>query len=99
MVDERMPTHPSRKELKRPSIWVYMGQPKIISTKTVLGGKKRIAGTRISVDLIYNYIKDDAIDRISQDYPHLKNNQIQAALDYLGQQIHKSKERLVAASA
>lgn len=64
----------------------------ITSTKTVLGGKKRIAGTRISVDLIYNYVKDNNIDQIPRDYPHLEKNHIKAALDYLDRQVHSAKE-------
>ena len=49
---------------------------KIICTKTILGGKERISGTRISVDLIYNYVKDNNIDQIYKDYPHLNKNQV-----------------------
>ena len=72
---------------------------KIISTKSVLGGKPRIAGTRISVDLIYNYIKDKNIDRISKDYPHLSKSQIKAALDYLDKRIDQAKEQINATPA
>lgn len=79
--------------------YIRVNMAKIISTKSTLGGKKRIAGTRISVDVIYNYVKDNAVDRISQDYPHLKRNQIQAALDYLDRQVHKSKEKFGATAA
>jgi len=67
---------------------------KIISTKTILGGKKRISGTRISVDLIYNYIKDNNIDQISVDYPHLNKDQIKAAIDHIDNKVHLAKEKI-----
>lgn len=70
--------------------------PKVISTKTILGGKKRIAGTRISVDVIANYLSQGyGIAEIRRDYPHLTNEQIQAAIDYLDRQVHFVKEQLV----
>ncbi len=67
---------------------------KITCSKNVLGGKERIAGTRISVDLIYNYIKDDNIDQLRKDYPHLKKDQIKSALDHFDKKIHQAKERV-----
>lgn len=67
---------------------------KVICTKNVLGGKKRISGTRISVDLVYNYIKDGNIDQIYHDYPHLKRDQVNSALDYLDDKVHVAKERV-----
>lgn len=65
---------------------------KIIRSKNVLGGKKRISGTRISVDLVYNYIKDDNIDQIYRDYPHLHKDQIRSVLEYFDKKVHHAKE-------
>lgn len=67
---------------------------KIICSKNVLGGKKRISGTRISFDIIYNYIIDDNIDQIYKDYPHLKRNQVRSAIDYFDRKINRAKERV-----
>lgn len=67
---------------------------KITCSKNVLGGKKRISGTRISVDLIYNYIKDDNIDQLRKDYPHLTKDQIESALEHFDKKIHHAKERV-----
>lgn len=67
---------------------------KIICTKNVLGGKARISGTRISVDLIYNYIKDNNIDQIYKDYPHLKKDHVASAVEYLDSKVHLAKERV-----
>lgn len=65
---------------------------KIICSKNVLGGKKRISGTRISIDLIYNYVKTDNIDQIYKDYPHLRKDQIKSALEYFDKKVHHAKE-------
>lgn len=67
---------------------------KITSSKNILGGKDRIAGTRISVDLIYNYVIDNNIDQISKDYPHLKKDQIESALNHFDKKIQQAKERV-----
>lgn len=72
---------------------------KIICTKTILGGKERISGTRISVDLIYNYVKDNNIDQIYKDYPHLNRDQVKTALDYLDKKLRYAKERVDLAPA
>lgn len=56
---------------------------RIVSTPDTLGGKKRIAGTRISVDLIYNYVRANKINQIKKDYPHLTREQIDAARRYV----------------
>lgn len=67
---------------------------KITCSNNVLGGKERISGTRISVDLIYNYVKDDNIDQIRQDYPHLKKDQIKSVLDHFDKKVHQAEERV-----
>lgn len=55
----------------------------IVQTSQILGGRKRISGTRISVDLIYNYVYDNNIKKIQKDYPHLSKTQVKTALDYI----------------
>ena len=53
-------------------------------TKGVLGGKPRISGTRISVDVIGGYLSHGyGIKEIKQDYPHLSDDEIDVALSYI----------------
>ncbi len=60
-----------------------MKQPLIISNPKILDGKPVIDGTRISVELILDRIVSGmSIKEILKDYPHLKTNQIQAAISY-----------------
>jgi uncharacterized protein (DUF433 family) len=55
----------------------------IICDPAVLGGKPVIAGTRISVQLILEKLRDGwTIDDLLEDYPHLTREQIIAALAY-----------------
>lgn len=68
---------------------------KVISTKNILGGKKRISGTRISVDLVASYLTNgNGVKDIKESYPHLTNKQIFIALEYLDNKIHKEKIKL-----
>jgi len=56
---------------------------RIISTKQVLSGKKRISNTRISVDVIADYIvMGYGIKEIQKDYPHLTKKDISAAVEF-----------------
>jgi len=49
----------------------------------ILGGKPVIAGTRISVQLILEKLRDGwTIEDLLDDYPHLTRDQIGAALAY-----------------
>jgi uncharacterized protein (DUF433 family) len=49
----------------------------------VLAGKPVIAGTRISVQLVLEKLRDGwTIDDLLEDYPQLTQEQIGAALDY-----------------
>ncbi len=55
----------------------------IQSTPTVLRGKPRIKGTRISVSLILGYLAaGSSSDDIIQEFPDLTKDQILACLDY-----------------
>lgn len=71
----------------------------ISCTEDVLWGKPRIAGTRISVDLVYSYINDGRIDQIYRDYPHLTQKQVLNAINYLDKKVHQAKEKVVSPSA
>ncbi|HEX6817845.1 MAG TPA: DUF433 domain-containing protein [Ktedonobacterales bacterium] len=49
----------------------------------ILGGKPVIAGTRISVQLILEKLRDGwTLEELLEDYPHLTREQIVAALAY-----------------
>lgn len=55
----------------------------IVSSPDVIRGKPRIKGTRIPVSLILGYLAaGDSTDKIIQEYPDLKKEQIAACLDY-----------------
>lgn len=55
----------------------------IVTDPAILGGKPTIAGTRISVELILERIRDGwTIDELLDDYPQLTREQVIAALAY-----------------
>jgi uncharacterized protein (DUF433 family) len=55
----------------------------ITSDPAILAGKPVIAGTRISVQLILEKMRDGwTIADLLNDYPHLTREQIEAALDF-----------------
>lgn len=56
---------------------------RIISKLSILGGKPVIKGTRISVSLILNLIAHGmTVDEIIEEHPHLKKEDIFAAIEY-----------------
>ena len=58
-------------------------EPQIILDPAILAGKPVIAGTRISVQLILEKLRDGwTIDELLEDYPQLSRAQIDAALAY-----------------
>jgi len=58
-------------------------QATIMRDPAILGGKPIIAGTRISVQLLLEKVRDGwTIDDLLDDYPHLTRDQIVAALTY-----------------
>lgn len=68
---------------------------KIVSTKSVLGGKPRISGTRISINVIADYISAGyGISQIKEDYPHLTKEQITSALYYIEKRAAQERMRL-----
>ena len=55
----------------------------IISTPDILRGKPRIKGTRVPVSLLLGYLAAGyTVGRIIEEFPDLKEMQIQACLDY-----------------
>lgn len=67
----------------------------VTSTKDIFGGKPIIKGTRISIDLIGDYINaGKSIADIKRDYPDLSDNQIKTALDYIIQKAEKERTKL-----
>jgi uncharacterized protein (DUF433 family) len=57
--------------------------PLITSDPGILAGKHVIVGTRISVQLILEKLRDGwTIDDLLDDYPQLSREQVHAALDY-----------------
>ena len=55
----------------------------IIRDPALLGGKPVIVGTRISVQLILETLRDGwTLAELLSDYPHLTREQVAAALDY-----------------
>ncbi len=55
----------------------------IVSNPEILGGKPCIKGTRISVQIILEWIASGAsIERIVQKYPHLSEKAVQEAIIY-----------------
>ena len=67
----------------------------IVSNKEIFGGKPIIRGTRISVDLIGSYLNAGrSIGDIKRDYPHLSDQEIKAALDYIIQKTKAERTKL-----
>jgi len=65
---------------------------RIISKLSILGGKPVIKGTRISVSLILNLIAHGmTVNEIIEEYPHLKKNDVFAAIEYAEKIIDKEK--------
>jgi len=62
----------------------------ITSDHGILGGKPRIAGTRISVELILEQLSlGDTIDDLLYAYPQLTREQILAALAFASIRLHE----------
>jgi uncharacterized protein (DUF433 family) len=56
----------------------------IVKTTDTCGGRARIAGTRIKVEHIYNWVERQGMspDAVINAYPHLNKAQVHAALAY-----------------
>ena len=58
-------------------------QTKIVSDPKILNGKPVISGTRISVEFILEMLSSGmSFEEILEEYPHLKREDILAALIY-----------------
>jgi len=67
----------------------------VTSTKDIFGGKPIIKDTRISIDLIGDYINaGKSITDIKRDYPDLSDEQIKTALDYIIEKTEKERMKL-----
>lgn len=61
----------------------------IISDPSVLGGKLVIKGTRMSVEFILELVASEmSVNDIIKEYPQLKTQDIQAALNYVPLRLH-----------
>lgn len=69
-----------------------MAKTKIVSNPKILGGKPVIAGTRISVKLIMNFLGAGmSIKEILNEYPELKKAEVMAAIEYATTLVGKTK--------
>ena len=65
-----------------------MTEARIVSDPKVLFGKPVIAGTRISVELILEKLAaGDSVQDLLEDYPHITEADIRAALQFASQAI------------
>ena len=68
---------------------------KIVSDPKILGGKPTIAGTRISVELIMNFLSAGmSMDEILGEYSELKKTELQAAINYAVAMVSKKNQFL-----
>ena len=63
----------------------------------ILAGKPIIRGTRISVELIVRLLSSNmSIEEILKEYPHLKREDILAALEYAAKRLNREEIYLTA---
>jgi uncharacterized protein (DUF433 family) len=56
---------------------------RIVSDPSILGGKPIIRGSRISVEVVMEWMASGATrDQILEQYPHLRSDDIEQALAY-----------------
>lgn len=69
-----------------------MIKTKIVSDSRILSGKPVIAGTRISVELIMNFLASGmSVEDILKEYTELKKSEVIAAIDYASKLVSKAK--------
>lgn len=67
---------------------------RVTSDPGIFGGKPIIRGTRIAVDLIYDWIASGQTQaQILEDYPNLTVQDIQAALEFTDQLASRTEVR------
>lgn len=68
-----------------------MKKLKIISDPNILSGKLVIAGTRISVELLMNFLAAGmSIKEILKEYKDLKRSEVLAAIEYATKLVSKT---------
>lgn len=73
-----------------------VAKARIVSNPKILGGKPIIAGTRISVELIMNFLGAGmSIKEIIAEYPELKKVEIVAAIEYATNLIAKTNSNKI----
>jgi uncharacterized protein (DUF433 family) len=71
-----------------------MTKTRIVSDPNILGGKPIISGTRISVELIMNFLAAGMnIKDILKEYPELKESEVLTAVEYATKLV--SKQNLI----
>lgn len=76
-----------------------MAKAKIISDSKILDGKPIIAGTRISVELIMNFLGAGmSIKEILSEYPELKKSEVVTAIEYATKLVSKTATIKIRAS-
>lgn len=72
-------------------------QKRITIDPQIMVGKPVIRGTRITVELILEMLGQGiTVDQILKEYPHLKKEDIKAAVEFAQQAIKKEKVNIVA---
>lgn len=72
-----------------------MTKAKIISDPKILGGKPIIAGTRISVELIMNFLRVGmSVEDVLKEYTELRRTEVLAAIEYVSKLIPKTRIHL-----
>ena len=67
----------------------------IASNLEILVGKPVIKGTRISVELILGWLANGwTFEQVLESYPHITRDDIQAALAFAAERLHKGVELL-----
>ena len=68
---------------------------RIVSNPEILVGKPVIKGTRISVELILGWLANGwTFEQVLESYPHITRDDIQAALAFAAERLHKGMELL-----
>jgi uncharacterized protein (DUF433 family) len=76
-----------------------MESDRIVCNPKVLGGKPAIKGTRISVDLVLQYVEQDLnADDVLAAYPHIIEADVRACISYARSLVQAESRRGTAAS-
>ena len=68
---------------------------RVVCNPEILVGKPTIKGTRISVELILGWLANGwTFEQVLESYPHITRDDIQAALAFAAERLHKGGELL-----